>query len=272
LKEGRVDDRKRSESNEWLFYLSTSTQDKERPSTRSSITPPSHPIPANAPSTPPKYAIIQPPSSRDYATKRNHKLSTPNKTIAPTPNPVKACNLLDPDLCTRISLFFPAFPFDFLLPTAVTFDTFVLLSNELEFETEEEVELLISVLLRLLFRSELLSFELSLFESELLLSSFESESENSNSSRTKSSSRQELQESESWNPPKRLSFRHVTSWKRELKQPLHSEEKSRSCGENEKRELEEERSMRFSSENWLRPLENSRIWRREALQDMVMMR
>jgi hypothetical protein len=75
--------------------------------------------------------------------------------------------------------------------------------------------------------------------------------------------------SQSWNPPKRL-FRHVTSWKRELKQPLHSEEKSRSWGENEKTELEEERSMRFSSENWLRPLANSRIWRREALQDMMM--
>jgi hypothetical protein len=27
--------------------------------------------------------------------------------------------------------------------------------------------------------------------------------------------------------------------------------------------------MRFSSENWLRPLANSRIWRREALQDMM---
>jgi hypothetical protein len=158
--------------------------------------------------TSPKYAIIQPPSSREYATKRDHKLSTPNKTIAPTPNPVKACNLLDPDLCTRISLLFPDFTFDFLLPTAVTFDTLVLLSNELEFETEEEVELLMSVLLRLLFRFEL-SFdpELSSFESELLLLillSFESESENSNSSRTKSSSRQELQESESWKPPNRL--------------------------------------------------------------------
>jgi hypothetical protein len=55
-----------------------------------------------------------------------------------------------------------------------------------------------------------------------------------------------------------------------LKQPLQSEEKSRSWGENEKRELEEERSMRLNSENWLRPLENSRIWRREALQDMMM--
>jgi len=29
--------------------------------------------------------------------------------------------------------------------------------------------------------------------------------------------------------------------------------------------------MRFSSENWLMPLENSRIWRREALQDMMTM-
>jgi hypothetical protein len=257
----------------YIYHVLPKT--KKRPSTRSSITPPSHPIPANAPSTPPKYTIIQPPSSRDlYPTKQNHKLSTPNKTIVPTPNPVKACNLLDPDLCTRISLLFPALLFDFLLPTAVTFDTLVLLSNELEFETEEEVELLISVLLRLLFRFEL-SFEseLSSFESELpslisLSLSFESESENSNSSRTKSSSRQELQESESWNPLKRL-FRHVTSWKRELKQPLHSEEKSRSWGENEKRELEEERSMRFSSENWLRPLANSRTWRRETLQDIM---
>jgi hypothetical protein len=222
--------------------------------------------------TPPNNAIIQPPSSRDhYPTKRHHKLNTPNKTIAPSPNPVKACNLLDPDLCTRISLLFPSFPFDFLLPAVVTFDTLVLLSNELELETEEEVELLISVLLRLLFKFSLSLFSLSSFESELLLS-FKSESENSNSSRTNSSSRQELQEPESWNPPKRLSFRHVTSWKRELKQPLQSEEKSRSWGEKEKRELEEERSMRFSSENWLRPLENSRIWRREALQDMMMVR
>jgi hypothetical protein len=62
----------------------------------------------------------------------------PKQNHGPSPNPVKACNLLDPDLCTRISLLFPALLFDFLLPTAVTFDTLVLLSNELEFEETEE--------------------------------------------------------------------------------------------------------------------------------------
>jgi hypothetical protein len=210
--DGGAEGRERSESNEWLLYLSSSAQDTEDGSTGTSIAPPITPSYLMHLASPPKRAITQPLSSRDFDLNgQNHKLNAPNKTIAPSPNPFKACNLLDPDLCTRSSLLFPVFPFAFLLnfslPASVTFEALVLLSK-LEFEIEE-VELLILVLLRL-FRSELSSFEFesleseSEFEFELLLISFEFESEKRSSSRTKSSSRQELHELESWKPPKIL--------------------------------------------------------------------